>query len=144
MQAAIHSLWSAIPSLALTDPATTARGCCRRTPAGSISTAADGERAAETLPDAVVDPARMQWSAPPTTELRLSAEGPHDQPSPGLGTLIDLEALGPGEDGVRSEMAITITRSPTMHRPERQAVLRRALVHMARHFGYVWAEEELL
>ncbi|MFJ7949217.1 hypothetical protein ACIQ6K_37270 [Streptomyces sp. NPDC096354] len=41
-------------------------------------------------------------------------------------------------------MAITITRSPTMHRPERQAVLRRALVHMARHFGYVWAEEELL
>ncbi|MFD7407674.1 hypothetical protein ACFV7R_34565 [Streptomyces sp. NPDC059866] len=33
---------------------------------------------------------------------------------------------------------------PTMHRQERQAVLRRALVHMARHFGYVWAEEELL
>ncbi|MGI5518394.1 hypothetical protein [Streptomyces sp. CA-106131] len=53
------------------------------------------ESATETLPDAVVDPARMRWSAPPTTELRLSAEGPHDQPSPGLGTLIDLEALGP-------------------------------------------------
>ncbi|MFE2828596.1 RNA-binding domain-containing protein [Streptomyces sp. NPDC059271] len=102
------------------------------------------ESAAETLPDAVADPARMQWSGPPTTELRLSAEGPHDQPSPGLGTLIDLEALGPGEDGVRSEMAVTITRSPTMPRQERQAVLRRALVHMARHFGYVWAEEELL
>jgi hypothetical protein len=102
------------------------------------------ESAAEALPDAVVDPARMRWSAPPTTELRLSAEGPHDQPSPGLGTLIDLEALGPGEDGVRPEMAVTITRSPTMHREERQAVLRRALVHMARHFGYVWAEEELL
>ncbi|MER5917206.1 RNA-binding domain-containing protein [Streptomyces sp. NPDC001982] len=102
------------------------------------------ESAAETLPDAVVDPARMRWSAPPTTELRLSAEGTHDQPSPGLGTLIDLEALGPGEDNVRPEMAVTITRSPTMQRQERQAVLRRALVHMARHFGYVWAEEELL
>jgi len=102
------------------------------------------ESAAETLPDAVTDPARMQWSAPPTTELRLSAEGPHDRPSPGLATLIDLEALGPGEDGVRPEMAVTITRSPTMHRQERQAVLRRALVHMARHFGHVWATEELL
>lgn len=102
------------------------------------------ESAAETLPEAVVDPARMQWSAPPITELRLSAESPHDQPSPGLGTLIDLEALGPGEDGGRPEMAITITKSPTMHRQERQAVLRRALVHMARHFGHVWAEEELL
>lgn len=31
-----------------------------------------------------------------------------------------------------------------MPRQERQAVLRRALVHMAQHFGYVWAEEELL
>ncbi|MER5698786.1 RNA-binding domain-containing protein [Streptomyces mirabilis] len=102
------------------------------------------ESAAETLPDAVVDPVRMRWSAPPTTELRLSAEGPHDQPSPGLGTLIDLEALGPGEDNIRPEMAVTITRSPIMHNEERQAVLRRALVHMARHFGYVWAKEELL
>ncbi|MFE0349514.1 hypothetical protein [Streptomyces griseoluteus] len=41
-------------------------------------------------------------------------------------------------------MAITITASPTMHRQERRAVLRRALVHMTRHFGHVWAEEELL
>jgi hypothetical protein len=102
------------------------------------------ESAAKTLPDAVVDPARMRWSAPPTTELRLSAEGPHDQPSPGLGTLIDLNALGPGEDNVRPEMAVTITRSPIMHHQERQTVLRRALVYMARHFGYVWAEEDLL
>ncbi|MGW1878735.1 hypothetical protein [Streptomyces sp. NPDC001975] len=76
------------------------------------------ESAADTLPDAVVDPARMRWCAPPTTELRLSVEGPHDQPSPGLGTLIDLEALGPGEDNVRPEMAVTITRSPTMQRQE--------------------------
>ncbi|MEU0256235.1 hypothetical protein ABZ299_27935 [Streptomyces sp. NPDC006184] len=102
------------------------------------------ESAAKTLPDAIVDPARMRWSAPPTTELRLSAEGPHDQPSPGLGTLIDLNALGPGEDNIRPEMAVTITRSPIMHHQERQTVLRRALVHMARHFGYVWAEEDLL
>lgn len=102
------------------------------------------ESAAKTLPDAVVDTARMRWSAPPTTELRLSAEGPHDQPSPGLGTLIDLNALGPGEDSIRPEMAVTITRSPIMHHQERQTVLRRALVHMARHFGYVWAEEDLL
>jgi hypothetical protein len=58
------------------------------------------ETACGSLPDAVADPARMRWSAPPTTELRLSAEGPHDQPSPGLGTLIDLEALGPGEEGI--------------------------------------------
>ncbi|MER6471549.1 RNA-binding domain-containing protein [Streptomyces collinus] len=102
------------------------------------------ETAAETLSDAVTDPARMRWAAPPTTELRLSAEGPHDQPSPGLGALIDLDALGPGESGVRPEMAITITRSPTMQRQEPQALLRRALVHMARHFGHVWADEELL
>lgn len=102
------------------------------------------ESAAETLPHAIVDPARMRWSAPPTTELRLSAEGSHDRPSPALGTLIDLEALGPGEDNIRPEMAVTVTRSPVMHHQERQTVLRRALVHMARHFGYVWAEEELL
>lgn len=102
------------------------------------------ESAAETLPGAVADPARMRWSAPPTTELRLSAEGPHDQPSPGLATLIDLEALGPGEGGIRPEMAVTITRSPLMNRQERQAVLRRALVHMVRHFGHVWAKEEAL
>ncbi|MFF8431735.1 hypothetical protein ACF07Y_42750 [Streptomyces sp. NPDC016566] len=102
------------------------------------------ETAAEILPDAVADPARTRWAAPPTTELRLSAEGPHDQPSPGLGTLIDLKALGPAEDGVRPEMAITVTRSPTMQRQHRQALLRRALVSMARSFGYVRAEEELL
>ncbi|MER7309967.1 hypothetical protein E5082_30035 [Streptomyces griseoluteus] len=94
------------------------------------------ETAAETLPDAVADPARMRWCAPPTTELWLRAEGPHDRPSPGLGALIDLEALDPGEDGIRPEMAVTITASPTMHRQERRAVLRRALVHMARHFGH--------
>ncbi|MFB6784756.1 hypothetical protein ACFCX0_47820 [Streptomyces sp. NPDC056352] len=97
-----------------------------------------------TAPDAVADPARMRWTAPPTTELRLTAEGPHDQPSPALGTLIDLNVLGPGDGGARPEMASTITRSPTLQGKERQAVLRRALVHMARHFGCVWAEEDLL
>ncbi|MEU1596635.1 hypothetical protein ABZ468_28225 [Streptomyces sp. NPDC005708] len=49
----------------------------------------------------------------------------------------------PESDNIRPEMAITITRSPVIHHQERQAVPRRALVYTARHFGYVWAEEEL-
>lgn len=63
--------------------------------------------------------------------------------SPGLVTLIGLEALGPGQDGIRSQAVITIPKFPAPYRQDRQAFLRRALVYMARHFGHAWARKEL-
>ncbi|MFI1653289.1 hypothetical protein ACH4XT_41125 [Streptomyces avidinii] len=55
-------------------------------------------------------------------------------------------AGGPAENdsGTRSRMAVTITAAPAMGRAERQSLLREALVHMAREFGYVDAEVDLL
>lgn len=41
-------------------------------------------------------------------------------------------------------MADTITAAPAMDRAERRSLLREALVHMAREFGRVDAEVDLL
>lgn len=103
------------------------------------------ETAADLLPTATAqDPDQMQWAGAPTIELRLSAEGPHDQPRPDLGTLIDLSPLGPTDRGVLPEMAVTITAVPALKDKERQPLLRRALVYMAHSFGFVEADEEVL
>lgn len=40
------------------------------------------ETAADVLPAAACDVTTMRWAAPPAVELRVSAEGPHDQPGP--------------------------------------------------------------
>ena len=103
------------------------------------------ETGAGLLPETVGDPARMQWAAPPTTELRLSAE----QPGPTgvllpLSVFINLQPLGPASRSDRSEMAVTVTAAPAMGRKQRYDVLRRALVYMARAFGHVEAGVELL
>ncbi|MER6038310.1 RNA-binding domain-containing protein [Streptomyces sp. NPDC001835] len=94
------------------------------------------ETAAEVLPAVFGDPAARRWVAPPTTELRLSAEQ-----SPALPSVVDLlSSLGPSSRGPRHEMAVTITAEPSMRRAERQDLLRRALIHMAQAFGHVHAE----
>ncbi|MEV5400854.1 RNA-binding domain-containing protein [Streptomyces cellulosae] len=103
------------------------------------------ETAAELLPGIVSDPTQLRWAAPPTTELRLTCE----QPAPNgvlpvLDTFIDLEPFGPGDGGGRPEMAVTITAAPAMGRTERRDLMRQALVRMAREFGYVDADVELL
>ncbi|EDY52718.1 hypothetical protein SSCG_05746 [Streptomyces clavuligerus] len=103
------------------------------------------ETAAELLPDVVGDPAALAWTAPPTTELRMTCERPAESGVlPILDTLIDLTPLGARDGSALSRMAVTITAAPTMDRRERQALLRHALVHMAREFGYVDAEVDLL
>ncbi|MFC1232249.1 helix-turn-helix domain-containing protein [Streptomyces sp. Sce081] len=90
---------------------------------------------------ATVDPAEERWGPPAITELRIVAEGPHDQPSPDLGTLIDLTPLGLGDSGSRSEMSITITRSPHMTNVKRRALTHQALMHLAPHFEWAWTTE---
>ncbi|MFJ4965310.1 S8 family serine peptidase [Streptomyces sp. NPDC088729] len=63
---------------------------------------------------------------------------------PALDTLVDLAPLGTNDGGPRPRMAATITAAPAMSRAERQSLLREALVHMAREFGYVDAELDAL
>ncbi|MDX2591322.1 hypothetical protein PV343_03220 [Streptomyces sp. WI03-4A] len=99
------------------------------------------ETAAELLPAVFGDPALRRWTAPPTTELRLSTER-HDDTgaAPALPSVVDFSALGPSSRGPRQEMAVTITAEPSLRRAERQDLMRRALVHMARAFGHLHAE----
>ncbi|MEV7152746.1 RNA-binding domain-containing protein [Streptomyces sp. NPDC093084] len=103
------------------------------------------ETAADLLPAATTqNPPQMHWAGAPTVELRLSAEGPHDRPQPGLGTMIYLSPLGPTDRSVLSEMAVTITVTPALEHKERQKLLRRAFIYMAHSFGYVEADEDVL
>ncbi|GAA0279876.1 hypothetical protein GCM10010302_17030 [Streptomyces polychromogenes] len=103
------------------------------------------ETAAELLPDVGGDPAGLSWAAPPTTELRMTCEQPAGNGVlPGLDTLVGLSQLGVNDGGQRSRMAVTITAGPAMGRSERRRLLREALVHMAREFGDVDAEVDLL
>lgn len=103
------------------------------------------ETAAELLPDVVGDPVELSWAAPPTTELRMTCERPADNGVlPALDSLVDLAPLGSNDSGTRSQMAVTITAAPAMGHAERQSRLREALVHMARQYGYVDADVDLL
>ncbi|MFI6808907.1 RNA-binding domain-containing protein [Streptomyces luteogriseus] len=103
------------------------------------------ETAAELLPAVFGDPALRRWAAPPTTELRLSAERYDDvDVTPTLSSFVDFSPLGPGGRSSRQEMAVTITAEPSMRRVERQDMVRRAVVHMAQAFGHVHAEAGLL
>jgi pimeloyl-ACP methyl ester carboxylesterase len=102
------------------------------------------ETAADVLPAAVCDVTTMRWAGPPTVELRVSVEGPHDQPRANLDTLIDLSQAGPTDNSSLPAMAVTITVSPMLADTERRQVLRRALVRMLRGFGYAEADEHLL
>ncbi|MGW4759600.1 hypothetical protein [Streptomyces chartreusis] len=102
------------------------------------------ETAADLLPAVAADATTMRWGGPPTVELRLTAEGPHDQPRAGLDTLIDLSQLGSTDRSCLPTMAVTITASSTLKDTERRRVLRRALVYMLQGFGYVEADEHLL
>ncbi|WP_053679709.1 RNA-binding domain-containing protein [Streptomyces sp. XY66] len=103
------------------------------------------ETAAELLPDLVGDPVGLSWAAPPTTELRMTCEQPVDNGVlPALDSLVDLTPLGANDSGTRSQMSVTITAVPTMGRAERQSLMREALVYMARQYGYVDADVDLL
>lgn len=104
------------------------------------------ETAAELLPDVVGDQSGLRWAGPPTAELRMTCEQPAENGAlPALAQLVDLAPLGDNDDGGgRPGMAVTITAAPAMGRAERQNLMRQALVHMAREFGYVDAEAELL
>ncbi|MFD6967387.1 RNA-binding domain-containing protein [Streptomyces sp. NPDC059949] len=95
--------------------------------------------AAELLPG-LVDAGQLPWAAPPTTELRLSSERPATNGVlPALDTLVDLAPFGTS-DGSRPVMAVTITGDPLVPASQRRDLTRRALVHMAREFGYIDAE----
>ncbi len=103
------------------------------------------ETAAGLLPDLVGDPAGLSWAAPPTTELRMTCERPADNGVlPSLDSLVDVAALGASDGGTRSRMAVTVTAAPVLGRAERQSLLREALVHMAREFGYVDTEADVV
>ncbi|MEV0938624.1 hypothetical protein ACIBMX_47080 [Streptomyces phaeochromogenes] len=103
------------------------------------------ETAAEQLPDTVGDTAQLPWAAPPTTELRITCEQPAaNGVPPALDTLVDLAPFGTADRGPRPQMAVTVTAEPAAGRTERKRLLREALVYMAREFGYVDAEVDLL
>ncbi|MET7457460.1 hypothetical protein ABZT03_37495 [Streptomyces sp. NPDC005574] len=57
---------------------------------------------------------------------------------------LGLTALSTSDRGPRSKLVVTITAAPAMGRRKRQNLLREALVFMARQFGYVDAEADLL
>lgn len=102
------------------------------------------QTAAELLPNAVGDPSVMRWAAPPTIELRLSAES-----LPGMGLARPRrtdrpQSARPHRPGPAPEMAVTVTAPPLMERRERQSLLRHALARMTGQFGHVQAAEELL
>ncbi|MEV8047710.1 hypothetical protein AB0P02_28290 [Streptomyces griseoluteus] len=101
--------------------------------------------AAELLPEAVGASAGLSWAAPPTTELRITCEQPaNNGVLPGLDTLVDLTVLGTSDRGPRPQLAVTVTAAPAMGHQTRQSTLREALVYMAREFGYIDAEADLL
>ena len=60
------------------------------------------ETAADVLPAAACDVPTMRWAGPPTVELRVSAEGPHDQPRANLDALIDLSEAEPTDRSLLS------------------------------------------
>jgi hypothetical protein len=95
------------------------------------------QTAADLLPRTITDPSRTRWADPPTFELRLTAEAPQGQPSPGLAALLDLDPLGPTDRALLPEMAITVTAPAVMKRHERNVLLRDALARMTSQFGYV-------
>lgn len=98
--------------------------------------------AAELLPEALGTP-DLRWSAPPTSELRLSSERPEPNGvRPPLASCLDLTPFGDGED--RQGMAVTVTAPPRLAAGERRDLLQQALVHMARSFGYVDADLDAL
>ncbi len=97
----------------------------------------------ELLPD-LVDAGHLPWAAPPTTQLRLSSERPATNGVlPALDTLVDLAPFG-ADDRSRPMMAVTITGDPLLPWSQRGDLTRRALVHMARAFGYIDAEVNAL
>ncbi|MFE2561607.1 hypothetical protein ACFXGT_37485 [Streptomyces sp. NPDC059352] len=101
------------------------------------------ETAADLLPKTIGAP-DLRWSAPPTIELRLSSERPAPNGVlPPLAQVLDLTSFGDGEDH-RPGMAVMITATPRLDDEERRDLLRQALVHMARAFGYIDADLEAL
>lgn len=90
-------------------------------------------------------PAAMRWSYPPTVELRLTAEARYDGSpyrQPELGDYINMSSLGQTDRDQIREMAVTITALPQLTPDERRAQARKALMYMARQFGFLEAAED--
>lgn len=99
--------------------------------------------AAELLPEAIGAP-QLRWSSAPTVELRLSSERPGPNGVlPPLAQVLDLTSFGDGDDH-RPGMAVTITAAPCLVAEDRRNLLRQALIHMGRAFGYVDADLDAL
>ena len=93
------------------------------------------------------DPAGLRWEYPPTVELRLTAEARYDGTpgrQPELSDYIDMSALGQTDRGQIRGMAVTITAPPQLDQGERKIQARKALVYMARQFGFLEATEDRL
>jgi len=100
--------------------------------------------ATEVLPSLISpDPRALRWAAPPTVELRLSAEPEHGTsgaPRP-LDNLVDFSPLGDRIGEPLSEMAVTITAPLQMSPEARETQTRQAIIHMIRAFGFLDATE---
>jgi hypothetical protein len=109
---------------------------------------ASWQTATEILPAATTsDPGAMHWLAPPTVELRLTAEQPPDSTSEAYTTLDDYINLGPLGHSDRSplrEVAVTLTTPPLLDPHGRRSQCSQALTYMAQHFGYLDATEDQL
>lgn len=105
-----------------------------------------GSTANELLPSAITDePASLEWMAPPTTELRMSAEQRHDDrtdPKPVLADYVNMDAFGFTDRAQPDEMAVTIFASPRLDVARRAELTREAVVFMGRSFGYLDVTED--
>ncbi|WP_433272234.1 right-handed parallel beta-helix repeat-containing protein [Actinosynnema sp. CS-041913] len=94
--------------------------------------------ATEALPVLVSpDPRVLRWTAPPTVELRLTAE----RAAVPLDDLVDFSSLGARTGGPLTELAVTITAPPRLTPADRAAQTRRAVVHLLRASGFLDAAE---
>jgi hypothetical protein len=105
-----------------------------------------GYTANELLPSSVADDlTNLQWSSPPTTELRMSAEHRHNdtaEPKPVLHDYIDMDAFGFTDRNQPDEMSVTIVASPHLGAARRTELTHDAIVFMGRSFGYLDMTED--
>ncbi len=100
-----------------------------------------GFTANELLPSLIADdPTSFEWFAPPTTDLRMSAEHRHNDtadPKPVLADFVDMDAFGFTDRAKPDEMSVTIVAPPRLSTACRAELTRKAVVFMGMSFGYL-------
>jgi hypothetical protein len=95
------------------------------------------QTATEELPALLVpDPYNRPWTAPPTVELRMTAEQQHEpaRRAPRLPDLIEFAELDELSNDHLAEMAVTVTAPPRLTDSERRNLTEQAMTYMGESF----------